>query len=226
MKGSSHTVLIVEDDEAIKAYLKDILMDKGYVVLLAGDGIEAIQKIKEKMPDVVLLDLGLPKMRGEAVCTEIKKLYPQVQVILLTAKNTTPSIVKGLHLGADDYIAKPFDIEEVVARIEARLRSQNPSDNKLRVGDLVVDTAAIQAKRGGRSITLTPQEFKLLTYLMKNKGTVLTRSMILDRLWLFSADVDTRVVDVYIGYLRKKIDAGHDKKLIHSVRGFGYSIHE
>lgn len=222
----AYSILIIEDDEAVRKYLRDILIDNGYAVQTADDGIEGVEQIKKSQPDVVLLDLGLPKMRGEAVCKEIKKRFPALQVIVLTAQNTTTSLVKSLNIGADDYIAKPFETDEVLARITARLRSNNPADNRLRVGDLVLDTAKVEVKRGDKIISLTPQEFKLLAYLMNNKGTVMTRSMILDRLWLFSPDIDTRVVDVYIGYLRKKIDSKNKKKLIHSVRGFGYSIHE
>jgi DNA-binding response OmpR family regulator len=218
------TILIVEDDGAIQQYLKDILMDAGYAVDTADDGIEAIARVKKSQPDVVLLDLGLPKMRGEAVCKEIKKQFPDVQVIILTSQDTTPDIVRGLNIGADDYVTKPFEVDEVLARVQARLRAKNPSDNKLVVDDLVIDTTTMDVKRGKKEIVLTPQEYKLLEYLIRNQGKVLTRNMILNRLWLFSPDIDTRVVDVYIGYLRKKIDADAKKKLIHSIRGFGYSI--
>jgi DNA-binding response OmpR family regulator len=190
----------------------------------ADDGIEAIARVKKSQPDVVLLDLGLPKMRGEAVCKEIKKQFPDVQVIILTSQDTTPDIVRGLNIGADDYVTKPFEVDEVLARVQARLRAKNPSDNKLVVDDLVIDTTTMDVKRGKKEIVLTPQEYKLLEYLIRNQGKVLTRNMILNRLWLFSPDIDTRVVDVYIGYLRKKIDADAKKKLIHSIRGFGYSI--
>jgi DNA-binding response OmpR family regulator len=218
------TILIVEDDAAIQQYLKDILMDAGYAVVTAEDGIEAMAQVKKSQPDVVLLDLGLPKMRGEAVCKEIKKQSPEVQVIILTSQDTTPDIVRGLNIGADDYVTKPFEVDEVLARVHARLRAKNPTDNKLIVDELVIDTSTMDVKRGKKSIFLTPQEYKLLEYLMRNQGRVLTRNMILNRLWLFSPDIDTRVVDVYIGYLRKKIDADAKKKLIHSIRGFGYSI--
>jgi DNA-binding response OmpR family regulator len=128
-------------------------------------------------------------------------------------------------LGADDYVTKPFVADELLARITARLRNQSSvKDNKLVVGDLVLDNKTFEVQRGETSIQLTPQEFKLLEYLMNNKGRILTREMILNRVWLYSPDIETRVVDVYMGYLRKKIDQDFDKKLLHSVRGFGYMI--
>lgn len=221
-----HTILVVEDDEAVRTYIRDILLENGYSVSTAGDGIDAINYVKKNQPDVILLDLGLPTMRGEAVCKEVKKLYPDIQIIILTAQDTTPDIVKGLDIGADDYMVKPFEVEEVLARVKARLRVKNPVHDIINIGDLTLDAEKIEVKRKNKKINLTPQEFKLLEYLMHNKGKVLSRIMILDRLWLFSPDIDTRVVDVYIGYLRKKIDANADKKLIKSVRGFGYTIRE
>ena len=221
-----HTILVVEDDEAIRIYIRDILRENGYSVSTAGDGIEAINHVKKNQPDVILLDLGLPTMRGEAVCTEVKKLFPDIQIIILTAQDTTPDVVKGLNIGADDYMGKPFEVEEVLARVKARLRMKNPEGDLLKIADLTLDAAKVEVKRNNKSIKLTPQEFKLLEYLMHNKGRVLSRTMILDRLWTFSPDIDTRVVDVYIGYLRKKIDAKSDKKLIKSIRGFGYTIRE
>lgn len=221
-----HTILVVEDDVAVRTYIRDVLLENGYSVFTAEDGIEAINQVKKNQPDVILLDLGLPKMRGEVVCKEVKKLFPDIQIIILTAQDTTPDIVKGLDIGADDYMGKPFEVEEVLARIKARLRVKNPTGEIMKIADLTLDTARVEVKRNNKRIELTPQEFKLLEYLIHNKGRVLSRTMILDRLWAFSPDIDTRVVDVYIGYLRKKIDAKADKKLIKSVRGFGYTIRE
>lgn len=221
-----YTILVVEDDVAVRTYVRDVLLENGYSVSTAGDGIEAINKVKKNQPDVILLDLGLPTMRGEAVCKEVKKLFPDIQIIILTAQDTTPDIIKGLNIGADDYMVKPFEVEEVLARIKARLRVKNPAHDILKIADLTLDAAKVEVKRKNKRIELTPQEFKLLEYLMHNKGRVLSRSMILNRLWTYSPDIDTRAVDVYIGYLRKKIDAKADKALIKSVRGFGYTIRE
>ncbi|MGI5827733.1 MAG: response regulator transcription factor [Patescibacteria group bacterium] len=221
-----HTIVVVEDDSDLRQYLKDLLLDNGYSVKDVADGVAALKVIKKTQPDLVILDLGLPTMGGETVCSETKKLFPDLPIIMLTAKGATSDVVKGLNLGADDYIAKPFETDELIARIRARLRDHATQNAKLKVSDLVLDKKTLEVKRGDRKIKLTPQEFKLLEYLMANKGRVLTREAILNRIWLYSPDIETRVVDVYIGYLRKKIDAGFDKELIKSVRGFGYVIKE
>ncbi|HVT01309.1 MAG TPA: response regulator transcription factor [Patescibacteria group bacterium] len=217
-------ILVVEDDSALQEYLKDLLNDAGFTVEIAEDGALALSLIKKSKPNLVILDLGLPKVSGEAVCAEIKKKYAEIPVIILTAKGQTEDVIHGLNLGADDYLAKPFDGNELIARIHARLR--DTADTKLRVADLELDRSTLEIKRGTKQINLTPTEFKLLEYLMSNKGRVLSREMILNRIWLTSPDIETRVVDVYMGYLRKKIDAGSEKPLIHSMRGFGYVIKE
>jgi DNA-binding response OmpR family regulator len=222
----SANVLIVEDDKPLQKYLKELLLDNGYSVTLASDGVEAIANLEKVEPDLVVLDLGLPKMSGESVCREIRERFPQIRVIILTAKDSVADVVQGLQLGADDYMTKPFVADVFLARIEARLRRMQGSDSKLAVGDLEMDTVSHTVKRGDKEISLTPQEYKLLHYMMMNKGRVLTRDMILNRIWLFSPDIETRVVDVYVGYVRKKIDSGFSKKLIQSVRGFGYVIKE
>jgi DNA-binding response OmpR family regulator len=165
-------------------------------------------------------------MSGEAVCLEIRKKYPHLPVIILTAKDSVTDIVNGLNLGADDYMTKPFVADEFLARIKARLRTRDGGETKLQVGELELDTQTLEVKRGEHQLQLTPQEFRLLHYLMSNKGRILTREMILNRIWLSSPDIETRVVDVYMGYLRKKVDADFEHKLLHSVRGFGYMIKE
>src|SRR3989338_5251496 len=218
------TILIVEDDSGLQKYLKELLLDNGFSAQSASDGIQALNSISKSEPDLVILDLGLPNMSGEAVCMEIRKKYPDLPVIILTAKDAVSDIVQGLNLGADDYMTKPFVADELLARVKARLRSKGIQDTKLKVGDLELDNKTLEVKRKEKNIQLTPQEFKLLQYLMSNKGRILTREMILNRVWLYSPDIETRVVDVYMGYLRKKIDADLEKKLIHSVRGFGYMI--
>ncbi len=219
-------ILIVEDDIGLQKYLKELLLDNEFSAQAVSDGIAALNTIVKLPPDLVILDLGLPNMTGEAVCMEIRKKYPQLPVIILTAKDSISDMVQGLNLGADDYMTKPFVADELLARIKARLRSQNNRDQKLKVADLELNSQTLEIKRGGRPIQLTPQEFKLLEYLMHNKGRILTRDMILNRVWLYSQDIETRVVDVYMGYLRKKIDGETPKKLLRSVRGFGYMIKE
>jgi DNA-binding response OmpR family regulator len=221
------TILVVEDDKGLQKYLKELLLDNGYSVKIAGDGIEALDTLTRTQPDLLVLDLGLPNMSGEAVCSEVRKKYPELPVIILTAKDSINDIVQGLNLGADDYMTKPFVADEFLARIKARLRRKDGSNEALlEVSDLKLNSKTLEVTRGDKMIQLTPQEFKLLQYLMNNKGRILTREMILNRIWLYSSDIETRVVDVYMGYLRKKIDADHEKKLLHSVRGFGYVIKE
>lgn len=218
------SILIVEDDKGLQKYLKELLLDNGYAVQTAVDGIDALNVLSKSPPDLVILDLALPNMSGEAVCSEIKKKYPGLPILILTAKDSIADIVQGLNLGADDYMTKPFVADELLARIKARLRKDGMDGQRLAVSDLELDNKTLEVKRDGRLIQLTPQEFKLLQYLMTNKGRILTREMILNRVWLYSPDIETRVVDVYVGYLRKKIDSGFNQKLIRSVRGFGYMI--
>lgn len=217
-------LLVVEDDTSLSEYLKDLLGEAGFSVETVSDGISALSSMKRGGANLVVLDLGLPKVSGETVCRELKKKYPSVPIIILTAKSTTSDVIAGLNLGADDYLAKPFDGNELIARIKARLRESG--DTKLKVADLELDPKTLEIKRGDKTISLTPTEFKLLEYLMSNKGRVLSREMILNRIWLTSPDIETRVVDVYMGYLRKKIDSGTKRPLIHSMRGFGYVIKE
>lgn len=218
------SILIVEDDKGLQKYLKELLLDNGYAVQTAVDGIDALNMLSKSPPDLVILDLALPNMSGEAVCSEVKKKYPGLPILILTAKDSIADIVQGLNLGADDYMTKPFVADELLARIKARLRKDGMDGQRLAVSDLELDNKTLEVKRDGRLIQLTPQEFKLLQYLMTNKGRILTREMILNRVWLYSPDIETRVVDVYVGYLRKKIDSGFNQKLIRSVRGFGYMI--
>ncbi len=219
------TILIVEDDLGVQKYLRELLLDNGYSVQTASDGIQSLNSISKLPPDLVLLDLGLPNMSGEAVCVEIRKKYPEIKIVILTAKDGVNNIVQNINAGADDYVTKPFVADELLARIRAHLRSAG-GDTRLHVDDLELDNKSLTVSRKGHMIQLTPQEFKLLQYLMNNKGRILTRDMILNRVWLYSQDIETRVVDVYMGYLRKKIDQGYGKKLLHSVRGFGYMIKE
>ncbi len=222
----TQSILVVEDDKGLQKYLRELLLDNGYAVQIAGDGIIALDHLAKTQPDLLVLDLGLPNMSGETVCLEVRKKYKNLPVIILTARDSITDIVQGLNLGADDYITKPFVADEFLARIKARLRRQEGTDKILKVADLELNNKTLEVRREGNLIQLTPQEFKLLQYLMTNKGRILTREMILNRIWLYSSDVETRVVDVYMGYLRKKIDNGKDKKLLHSIRGFGYVLKE
>lgn len=217
------SIVVVEDEESIREYIKDLLTENNFSVYTATDGATGLKLINKYQPDLVVLDLGLPNVSGESVTLEIRKKFPDMPIIILTARDAVTDVIHGLDLGADDYMTKPFVGDVLVARIKARLRNKEGSST-LKVNDLTLDTKTFEVKRSGKLIELSPKEFKLLEYLMKNVGQVLTREMILNRIWLYSPDIETRVVDVYMGYLRKKIDNGYEKKLIQSIRGFGYTI--
>lgn len=226
IRPMTKTILVVEDEKDLRAYLKEFLLDNGFIVQVAKDGTEALNYARKSKPDLMILDLGLPDMSGESVCLEVRKKYPELKVIILSARNDTSDIVKGLDLGANDYITKPFQLEELLARIKATLRTEGKQSSKRKVSDLELDPEVHEVKRDGKLIPLSPTEYKLLEYLMANKGKVVTREMILNKIWYASPDIETRSVDIYIGYLRKKIDNGYSKKLIQSIRGFGYIIKE
>lgn len=217
-------ILLIEDDQDIVLFLKEILTEEGYQTYSAPTGTKGLEIVMKSSPDLVLLDLRLPDIDGETVCREIKKKNPDTKVIMLTAKDTPEDLARGLNLGADDYLAKPIVLPELLARIKARLRSQVEQNQSIETGDLKMNLRTHEVLRGETKIDLSAQEFKLLHFLMSNPNRVLTRDVILSRIWGVAADVETRVVDVYIGYLRKKIDADHDVQYIQSVRGFGYML--
>lgn len=221
------TILVIEDDHDLRKYLIRTLVDTGFSVIDIPDGINALEVIEAKKPDLIVLDLGLPKLDGESVCREIKKNYPHIPVLILTGRNHTSDIVRGLNLGADDYITKPFKEDELLARIRARLRpTTNDGLELLRVADLELNPETFEVKRAGEVIPLSHKEYELLHYLMVNNKRVLSRDMILQRIWLTTDYIEPRVVDVYIGYLRKKIDGNGKTPLIHTIRGFGYVLKE
>lgn len=218
------TILIVEDNPDLKEFLKEILSEYHYTVYAVDSGTQALKKIEKIEPNLVILDLGLPDIDGETVCDRIKKVYPNTPVIILTASDKTKDVVTSFEKGADDYINKPFVNEELIARVKARLRKQKSNNPVYTVGDLTLNTDSLEVDRNGRSIELTQTEFQLLHYLMMNANRVLSREQILSHVWSQDPDIETRVVDVYVGYLRKKIDKDEPVKLIHSKRGFGYLI--
>jgi len=220
------TLLLVEDNPEVAEFIKEYLGRQSFNVLVAMTGAKAHELFEQTQPDLILLDLELPDIRGETLCEEFKSLHPEIPIIMLTAHQEQTDVVKGLSLGADDYLAKPFEGQELLARVKARLRNRGVDGKSLQVADLVLNTETMQVHRGEREIQLTPQEFRLLEYLMLNANRVLSRDMILSRIWQTTPDIETRVVDVYIGYLRKKIDKGEGAKLIQSVRGFGYSLRD
>ncbi len=218
------TIVLVEDEKSIREYVKTLLQDNGFVVMDTPKGSQAVNLVDKTKPDLVILDLVLPDVNGETICREIKKNYPEIPVIILSSKDDVGDVVGGFNVGADDYVKKPFDDDELMARVRVRLKESGENSSTIQIGELKLDKKMFKVMRGDKEIELTPQEFKLLEYLMVNKNQVLTREMILNRIWLYSPDIRSRVVDVYVGYLRKKIDSGYKKKYIHSIRGFGYMI--
>lgn len=219
------TIVVVEDDQDLSTYLQQLLTSKRYTVFPASTGAQALQLIMEVHPSLVLLDLTLPDIKGEVICQEIKKLLPKLPIIMVTGKDDKKDVISGFSAGADDYITKPFDSDELIARVQARLK-QPDSQSLITVGDLSINTDTMEVTRAGKLIELTHTEYSLLHYFALNPNRVLTREMILSNVWAFTPDIQTRVVDVYVGYLRRKIDGRSKDKLIHSVRGFGYMLRE
>lgn len=218
------TVVIIEDDKYLQEYLQELLTDENYSVKSVLKETTAMEQIEKIMPNLVILDLMLPNIKGEVICKEIKKNFPDTPVIVLTGKTELESKIQVFDLGADDYITKPFEPEELIRRIRARLKENRSVQNVIKVEDLEINTDSLTVKRNTKDIKLTAQEYKLLITLVENAGRVLTRENLLSKIWPNSFDIETRVIDVYISYLRKKIDKDFKNKLIHSVRGFGYII--
>lgn len=229
---SSESILVVEDEEKIARLLELELKYEGYNVKKAGDGIEALEAYRSKEWDLILLDVMLPGISGIELLRRIRVNDYDTPVILLTAKNSVEDKVSGLDLGANDYITKPFQIEELLARIRATLRMNSMRQKKteeeegLKLADLTVNEKTREVKRGKQIIELTKREFDLLVYLLKNKQQVLNREQIVEAVWGYDYFGDTNVVDVYIRYLRKKIDEPEFDPLIHTVRGVGYVLKE
>jgi two-component system, OmpR family, response regulator len=231
MSTKKGSILVVEDEEKIARVLELELEYEGYKVTKVIDGLEALEAYRTGSWDLILLDVMLPGLSGIELLRRIRKNDLQTPVILLTAKSSVEDKVSGLDLGANDYITKPFQIEELLARIRAALRikrteeeqPQNENDDLLRFADLSINQKSREVIRGdGESIDLTPREYDLLVYLMVNKRQVLSRDQILEAVWGYDFFGDTNVVDVYIRYVRKKIDLPHLPSLIHTVRGVGY----
>lgn len=217
-------ILTIEDDQEISGFIQSVLRENGFLSHAAFTGSKGLELLETVSPDLVLLDLKLPDIQGETVCKRIKAEHPNLPVIILTAMDSPADMAHGLNAGADDYISKPFSDEVLIARVHARLRARNKDNGVLTIGDLTLNLQTHEVQRDGVQIELSSQEFKLLHYLMKNENIVLSRDMILSRIWGAVVDVETRVVDVYIGYLRKKIDKPFSTQLIHSIRGFGYTM--
>jgi heavy metal response regulator len=218
-------LLVVEDEKKVASFIKKGLEEEGYAVDLAPDGEEGLGMALDGVHDLIILDICLPRMDGLRVLQELRKQKVATPVLLLTVRATIEDKVLGLDAGADDYLTKPFAFQELLARIRALLRRRAEAEPPiLQVADLILDPAQRSVSRGGERIDLTTREFALLAYFMRNPGRVLTRTMISEHVWDYNFDTMTNVIDVYVNYLRKKIDAGREPKLIHTVRGVGYVL--
>lgn len=220
-------LLLVEDEKDLAAVIRKGLIEEGYAVDVAHDGEEGLYMAENYPVDVIVLDVMLPKMDGFEVLRRLRKTGKDAPVLMLTAKDTTADKISGLDGGADDYLTKPFDFGELLARLRALIRRKTEvKEAVIRIGDLEIDTKSHQVKRGGKPIALSTREYLLLECLAYSKETVLTRSQISEHIYSEEVDMDSNVIDVYINYLRNKVDKGFDKKLIHTVRGAGYMLKE
>jgi two-component system, OmpR family, response regulator len=225
--GTQVRVLVVDDEPSLAELLSSVLRYEGWSVRTAGSGTEAIRSGREFRPDAVVLDIMLPDFDGLEVMRRLRAELPDVCVLFLTARDAVEDRVAGLTAGGDDYVTKPFSLEEVLARLRGLLRRANlaktSSEGALTVGDLTMDEDAREVRRGGELIDLTATEFELLRFMMRNPRRVLSKAQILDRVWNYDFGGQAHVVELYISYLRKKIDAGR-APLIHTVRGVGYVL--
>ncbi len=221
-------VLVAEDDRRVRDALVRTLRFEGYEVCTAGDGQEAIDLAATDPPDLVVLDVMMPRLDGLTACRRLRTRYPSLPILLLTARHEVSDRVAGLDAGADDYLVKPFAVDELLARLRALLRRSSlaDTDDVLRHGDLVVDPKRRQAWRGERLLELTKTEFDLLELLLLNAGIVLERDQIYDRIWGYHFETNSRSLDVYIGYLRRKTEAEGEHRLVHTVRGIGYVLRD
>lgn len=219
-------ILIIEDDEAILKFLRRGLAYEGYQVDTAADGQTGLSLARDNPPDLVVLDLMLPGIDGLEVCRRLRAGWP-VPIMILTAKDSVNDRVLGLDMGADDYMVKPFNLDELLARLRALLRRAQPTRPQvLRFADLILDTGTRQAYRGERTISLTAKEYDLMELFMRNPRQVLTRDMIFDRVWGYDFGGESNIIEVYIRYLRQKLEAGEENRLLHTVRGVGYVLRE
>lgn len=219
-------VLVVDDDPEIVSLLKRGLSYEGYAVETASNGTEALARAREKEPDLVILDVMMPGMDGIEVSKRLRQ-GGDVPILMLTAKGTVADRVAGLNSGADDYLVKPFAFDELLARVRALLRRRQPREQEvLRFVDLTLDTTSHEVRRGDDSIQLTPQEFDLLELFLRHPRQVLKRDLIYERIWGYDFEGESNVIEVYVRYLRAKLEAGGKPRLIHTVRGFGYVLKE
>ena len=219
-------ILVVEDERKVANFIRQGLTEEGHTVEVASDGATALDLlVAGPPPDLVVLDLMLPKVDGFAILKAARQRRVTTPVLVLTARDSVADQVRGLDLGADDYLTKPFAFDEFLARVRALLRRGTVGGTpRLQLGDLSLDPATREVWRGTRRITLTTREYSLLEYFLRNPGRVLTRPMLAEHVWGLDFDPESNIVDVYVGYLRRKVDGPEDKRLVHTVRGAGYVI--
>jgi two-component system response regulator MprA len=223
------TVLVVDDDPELRAALARALRLDGYDVAAVSNGLKALEAVPEVKPDVLVLDLMMPYVGGLEVCRRLRAKGDRTPILVLTARDEVGDRVAGLDAGADDYLVKPFALEELRARLRAllrRTRAPESDDTVLTLADLTLDPASHDVRRGGRVLELTRTEFALLELLLRNAGRVLTRDVIMDRVWGYELEPASNSLEVFIGYLRRKTEAAGEPRLIHTVRGVGYTARE
>lgn len=223
-------ILVVDDDRAVRESLRRSLSFNGYTVDLAVDGMDALEKVAASRPDALVLDVMMPRLDGLEVCRRLRSTGDDLPILVLTARDSVSERVAGLDAGADDYLPKPFALEELLARLRALLRRAGPAagddSEAMRFEDLTLDPATREVTRGGRSISLTRTEFALIEMLMANPRRVLSRSRILEEVWGYDFPTSGNALEVYVGYLRRKTEADGEPRLIHTVRGVGYVLRE
>lgn len=221
------TILIAEDDRRVRESLERALSLEGYEVVVAGDGARALELHAASPADLLLLDVSMPNADGLSVCRRIRERGDDTPVLMLTARHEITDRVAGLDAGADDYLVKPFALEELLARVRARLRTATAEDDTaLRLGDLVIDLDGRRVRRGDRVLDLSKTEFDLVEVLVRNAGVVMSRDQLYDTVWDGALETESKTLDVYVGYVRKKIEAEGGSRLIHTVRGLGYVARE
>ena len=218
-------ILVVEDEKEMAQVLRRGLEEENYAVTVARDGVSALSLFEKNRFDLILLDVMLPGLDGIQVAGRLRKLHQEMPILMLTARDSVPDIVKGLDAGADDYVTKPFSFAVLLARIRAlERRASEPRSYTLRVADLTLDITQRRAFRGTREIHLTPTEFRLLEFLARHEGRVASRQSILDAVWGANENVEENTLDAFVRLLRRKVDDHESVKLIHTMRGFGYSL--
>jgi two-component system response regulator MprA len=219
-------ILVIEDEPKISDLIKRGLIYEGYTVDVANDGEQGLSRARDNQPDLVILDLMLPGIDGFEVCKRLRAA-DDVPILMLTARDAVTDKVKGLDSGADDYLTKPFNFDELVARVRALLRRRRPADQAvLRYADLTLDQSTREVRRGSRKIELTTKEFDLLELFLQHPRQVLTRDVIYERIWNYDFGGESNIIEVYIRYLRGKLEAGGEPRLIQTVRGVGYALRE